>query len=77
MSATRTLGTVILATLSAACWSPPDRIATLRPLTLQVVDARSKRPVEGVPVIYVVEVRVLRDRFLGFIPSLEPQRSTA
>ncbi len=62
----------VLAALCAGCWSPPDRVATLRPLTLRVIDAGSKAPLEGVLVTYVVESSVGRDRFLGVIASLEP-----
>jgi len=65
------LAPVVMA-LCAACWSPPDRVGALRPLTLRVVEAGSKRPAQGVPVTYLVQSRVNRDRFLGLIPTLEP-----
>lgn len=44
----------------------------IRPITIQVVDQETRRPLEGVPVFYALHTKVFKKYVLLVIPSLEP-----
>lgn len=62
-----------VALAAAACFSPGAREVEVRPVRVRVVDAATKQPLEGVPVVYALQAMVMRDRILGIVPvPLEP-----
>lgn len=58
--------------LLMGCIHPPGRNVTLGDLRLVVRDRDTKRPIPGVRVVVALDAVRTRGRFLGLVPSVEP-----
>jgi hypothetical protein len=64
----RLAGLAAAAALGLGACAPGARDVQVRPLRVRVVDAATKRPLEGVPVSYALQAMVMR-RVLGLWPA--------
>lgn len=65
---------LLLLTLPACASSWWHKPLDVRPITLKVVDARTRQPLPGISVHYGLQTIVFQKYVLLFIPSLEPDR---
>lgn len=52
--------------------SAEKRLASVRPITLKVIDARTKEPLNGISVYYAIQTIVFQKYIFLIIPNLEP-----
>lgn len=63
---------LILLLLFPACGSAGNSLRSVRPITVKVIDAKTKEPLKGVSVYYALQTIVFQKYIFLIIPNLEP-----
>lgn len=63
---------LVLLLLFPACGSAAKSLHSVRPITVKVIDAKTKEPLKGVSVYYALQTIVFQKYIFLIIPNLEP-----